>query len=34
MARTLIVVPATAKRGEAIEVRVPIAHPMDRLPPG
>lgn len=27
--RTLIVVPATAKRGEVIEVRATIAHPME-----
>ena len=29
MARTLVVVPASAKRGEAVEVRVTIAHPME-----
>ena len=29
MARTLIVVPATVRRGEAFEVRVTIAHPME-----
>ena len=29
MARTLIQVPATVKRGEAFEVRVTIAHPME-----
>jgi sulfur-oxidizing protein SoxZ len=29
MARTLIQVPATARRGEVIEVRVTIAHPME-----
>lgn len=29
MARTLIQVPATARKGEAIEVRVTIAHPME-----
>lgn len=29
MARTLIKVPATAKRGEVIEIRTLIAHPME-----
>jgi sulfur-oxidizing protein SoxZ len=29
MARTLINVPATAKRGEVIEIRTLIAHPME-----
>ncbi|HVE51770.1 MAG TPA: thiosulfate oxidation carrier complex protein SoxZ [Ramlibacter sp.] len=29
MARTLIQVPATARRGEALQVRVTIAHPME-----
>lgn len=29
MARTLIQAPANARRGEAIEVRVTIAHPME-----
>lgn len=29
MARTLITVPATAKRGEVIELRTLIAHPME-----
>jgi len=29
MARTLINVPATAKRGEIIEIRALIAHPME-----
>lgn len=29
MARTLIQVPGSARRGEAIEVRVTIAHPME-----
>lgn len=29
MARTLIQAPATARRGEVVEVRVTIAHPME-----
>lgn len=29
MARTLIKVPSSARRGEAIEIRVLIAHPME-----
>ena len=29
MARTLLQVPATARRGEVVEVRVTIAHPME-----
>ena len=29
MARTLIQVPANARRGEVVEVRVTIAHPME-----
>lgn len=29
MARTLISAPATAKRGEVIEIRATIAHPME-----
>ena len=29
MARTLLQVPATARRGEALEVRATIAHPME-----
>jgi sulfur-oxidizing protein SoxZ len=29
MARALITMPSTAKRGEAIEVRVLLAHPME-----
>lgn len=29
MARTLLTVPSTARRGEVIEIRVLIAHPME-----